>query len=211
MRKSLVVAPFLFTVSSLVVVACSSDKPPVAPVATPVMDAGADAEDAAAQPPDAGPVATGPTFFTDGGTTSEQPPLVTEQVMDSAIDLAITTASPKVAPKMSEEGQPGRATLKEGEHFAMVVTLQPNRCYTFIAYSPPGNISQLDMKLLGVAIAIEAGKSSPPEKASPGLSVMGKTTQAICPILPVPVPYKVDVVATKGAGRMGVKVFSRNK
>ena len=112
---------------------------------------------------------------------------------------------------MNKDGQPGRATLKEGEHWGMVVTLQPNTCYTFIAFSPPGQIAQVDMKLMGVALAVEAGKSSPPDKALPGLSVMGKGNTPICPVLPVPVPYKVDVVATKGAGRMGVQGFSRPK
>jgi hypothetical protein len=131
--------------------------------------------------------------------------------MDAAIELAITAAAPKVAPKMDKEGQPGRATLKEGEHFGMVVTLQPNRCYTFVAFSPPGGISQIDMKLLGVAMAIEAGRSGPADRSMPGMSVMGKGKDAICPVLPVPVPYKVDVAATKGAGRMGVYVFSRSK
>jgi hypothetical protein len=209
MRKSLVVASTVLMVSSLLVVGACGSSNKQAVVATTTPDAGSDAAaDATAATP--GPVATGPAFFTDAGTTTTTP-VVTDQVVDAAIDLAITTASAKVAPKMAEEGQPGRATLKEGEHFAMVVTLQPNRCYTFVAFSPPGSISQLDMKLLGVAIAVEAGKSSPPDKATPGLSVMGKTTGAICPILPVPVPYKVDVVATKGAGRMGVKVFARNK
>jgi hypothetical protein len=93
----------------------------------------------------------------------------------------------------------------------MVVTLAPGRCYTFIAFSPPGNVTQLDQKLLGVLLAIEAGKASPPDKSMPGLSVMGKGKDAICPISPVPVPYKVDVIAKKGSGRVGVQVYSRSK
>lgn len=217
MRKSLAVAiPFLSVVT--VAVACSSSKPqPVAPTTTTDAGAGADAAapDAAVGflPPaaDAGPVATGPVFFTDAGAPATQVPGLTEQAMDAAIDLAITAAAPKVAPKMDKEGQPGRATLKEGEHFAMVVTLQPNRCYSFVAFSPPGSIAQLDMKLLGVALAIEAGKSGPADKSMPGISVMGKGKDAICPMSPVAVPWKLDVAAAKGAGRMGVQVFSRNK
>jgi hypothetical protein len=210
--------------------ACSSNKPP--PPTTPSADAGmgaaeggapigiAPAGDAGAPPVVA--TNTGPTFFTtqDAGasptpttSTSGTPtaPVLTEQALDGAIDIAITAASPKMAPKMNKDGQAGRATLKEGEHWGMVVTLQPNTCYTFIAFSPPGQIAQVDMKLMGVALAVEAGKSSPPDKALPGLSVMGKGGTPICPVLPVAVPYKVDVVATKGAGRMGVQGFSRPK
>jgi hypothetical protein len=213
MRTSLVAAISFVSVVAAVA-ACSSDKPkPVVPT-TPPPDAGADMGDAGPMTdPDAGTTATGPVFFTsdDAGTTEPQPPAVGEQALDAAIDLAIQTAAAKVAPNMTKEGQPGRATLKEGEHYNMVVTLAPGRCYTFVAFSPPGNITQLDQKLLGVALAIEAGKSSPPDKSMPGMSVMGKGKDAICPLLPVPVPYKVDVIATKGAGRMGVQVFSRNK
>jgi hypothetical protein len=133
---------------------------------------------------------------------------LTEAALDSAIDLAVTAAAPKVAPKMEREGQPARATLKEGEHFGMVVTLQPNRCYTVIGFSPPGNVAQLDLKLFSLPLNIEAGKSAAGDKAMP---VMGKGGTAICPVLPVAVPYKIDAVATKGAGRIGLQVFARNK
>lgn len=222
MRKSsasgLVVALPLLTAIT-VVAACSSSKPPPPSTPTSTPDAGpavGDANVGMAAPADA--AAAGPVFFTTPEAGAAQTsdagaggaaPIITEGVLDSAIDLAITTASPKVAPKMDKEGAPGRATLKEGEHFSMVVTLQPNRCYTFVAFSPPGNIGQIDMTLMGVALAIEAGKSSPPDKTMPGLSVMGKGKTPICPVLPVPVPYRVDVVAKKGAGRMGVQAFAR--
>jgi hypothetical protein len=109
---------------------------------------------------------------------------------------------------MDHEGQPGRATLKEGEHFAMVVTLQPNRCYTVVGFSPPGSVSQLDLKLFSLPLNVEAGKSGAGDKAMP---VMGKGGSPICPVLPIAVPYKIDAVATKGAGRIGIHVFARNK
>ena len=90
----------------------------------------------------------------------------------------------------------------------MVVTLQPNRCYTFIGFSPPGSIAQLDLKLYAMPLNVEAGRSTAGEKGAP---VMGKGSTAICPILPVAVPYKLDAAAAKGAGRMGVYVYSRAK
>jgi hypothetical protein len=213
-RGSLEGGAVALSLAVALVAACSSDKPkPVTPMPPP-SDAGAPTGEAGpAMDPDAGATATGPVFFTtqDAGSTEPQQPAVGEQALDSAIDLAIQTAAPKVAPNMAKEGQTGRATLKEGEHYNMVVTLAPGRCYTFIAFSPPGNVTELDQKLLGVLLAIEAGKASPPHKSMPGLSVMGKGKDAICPISPVPVPYKVDVIAKKGAGRVGVQVYSRSK
>lgn len=211
MRKSLAT---VLTLASAVAMsaACSSKKPspPVTPAPPPVIDAGL--EDAG-QTGDAGtamPEAdAGPTFFTGGDAGALSPPSLGEAALDAAIDLAITTAAPKLAPKMDKEGQPGRATLKEGEHFSMMVNLAPNRCYTIIANSPPGAVEKLDVKLYGPPLFnVEAGKSGANDKNMP---VIGKGTAALCPIIPLAVPYKIDVAATKGAGRIGVHVFARNK
>ena len=213
MRKSL--ASILPLASAVVLfAACSSKKPnpPMTPT-TPEMDAGAEEAGAVAPMDDAGamPAAdAGPTFFTGGGDAGAAgPPALGEAALDAAIDLAITTAAPKLAPKMAKEGESGRATLKEGEHFSMMVNLAPNRCYTIIANSPPGSVEKLDVKLYGPPLFnIEAGKSGANDKNMP---VIGKGTAALCPIIPIAVPYKIDVAATKGAGRIGVHVFARNK
>ena len=214
MRKSLAT---VLTLASAVATfaACSSNKPnpPMTP-ASPQADGGveAGAGEAGAPLADAGPTFftgdAGPTFFTgDAGATG--PVAIGEAALDAAIDLAIATAAPTLAPKMEKEGQPGRATLKEGEHFSMMVNLAPNRCYTIVANSPPGAVEKLDLKLYGPPLFnIEAGKSGPNDKNMP---VIGKGTAALCPIVPLAVPYKIDVAATKGAGRIGVHVFARNK
>jgi hypothetical protein len=214
MRKTLAV---LLPLSSVVAVfAACQNKPANPPVTTPAPDAGAPLE--AGPPADAAvavaPAEAGapvyPTFFTGdgGGASTPTTPAMTDAALDTAIDVAIAAMAPKAAPKMDKEGQPGRATLKEAEHFSMVVSLQPNRCYTFIGFSPPGSIAQLDLKLYAMPLNVEAGHSTAGDKAAP---VMGKGGTAICPILPVAVPYKLDAVATKGAGRMGVYVYSRSK
>lgn len=187
--------------------ACSKKPPPAVPTTTP--DAGADAglEDAGLhEEPDAA-AETGPTFFTEAGAPAGEQ--LGEEVVDRAIDLAIDAAAAKVAPRMTKEGQPGRATLREGEHFSMMINLMPNRCYTIIGHSPAGSVAQLDLKLFGPPLFnIEAGKSAPGDKSTP---VIGKGSTALCPILPVAVPYKLDAAATKGAGRIGIWVFARDK
>ena len=71
------------------------------------------------------------------------------------------------------------------------------------------NVEKLDVKLYGPPLFnIEAGKSGATDK---NLPVIGKGTTALCPIIPLAVPYKIDVAATKGAGRIGVQVYARNK
>lgn len=199
--------------------ACSSNNPqPIAPTSFEAGIGFGQFDGGGAPPPNnPAPPASSPPFFTgqpDAGApppAASTAPAVTDQVLDTGIDLAINTVVPKVAPNMKLEGAPGRATLKEGEHFGMVVTLQPNACYTFVGFSPPGSINQLDITLMGIPLNVQAGKSGAADKTMPGISVMGKGKDAICPISLVPLPYKVDVAATKGAGRMGVHVFTRSK
>jgi hypothetical protein len=204
------------TAAAAIAVACSSNKPnpPVTPLSP--IDAGSEAGAVTAPPPDAGVGAADagsgpamPTFFTDAGSGTPTAPAMTDQAMDIAIDALLAAAATKNAPKMAEEGQPGHTTMKENDHWAMMINMQPNRCYTIIATALPGTIAQLDLHLYGPPFYnVEAGKSGAQDKALP---IIGKGTAALCPVLPLAVPYKLDVVATKGAGRMGVKVYSRSK
>lgn len=214
MKRAL--ALFSLTSAAVIAVACSSNKPNPPMTPTTPHDAGAEGGAVMAPPPDAGPVAVTdagagpamPTFFTDAGS-GPTAPAMTEQAMDVALDALLAAAATKNAPKMAEEGQPGHTTMKENDHWAMMVTLQPNRCYTIIATALPGTISQLELHLYAPPFyTVGAGQSGPQDKALP---IIGKGTTALCPILPVAVPYKLDVVAAKGAGRMAVKVYARNK
>ena len=99
--------------------------------------------------------------------------------------------------------------VTEGGTFNMVVTLQPGRCYTIIAMSAPLQVSTVEVKLLAPPLFnIEAGRSGAGDKNP---AVLGKGKGATCPISPIAVPYRVDVVARKGAGRVGVALFSKAK
>lgn len=129
--------------------------------------------------------------------------------VDAALDLAIQTLAAKDAPGMTSEGQAGHETLAESGHFGMVVTLQPGRCYTIIATSAPLQVSELEVKLFMLPLNIESGRSPGSDK-NPAVLGRGKAG-ATCPISPLAVPYKVDVTAKKGAGRIAVAVFSRSK
>ena len=129
--------------------------------------------------------------------------------LDAAIDVAIQAQAAKDAPGMSVEGQVSHTTLAEGGTFNMVVTLQPGRCYTVIAMSAPLQVSTAEVKLLAPPLFnIEAGRSGAGDKNP---AVLGKGKGATCPISPIALPYRVDVTARKGAGRVGVAVLSRAK
>ena len=128
--------------------------------------------------------------------------------VDAALDAAIVAQAAKDAPGMTSEGTVGHETLAQNGHFGMLVTMQPGRCYTIIAMSAPLQVSELDVKLLMLPLSIEAGRSPATDKNP---AVLGKGKAATCPVSPIPVPYKVDVSARKGAGRIAVAVFSKAK
>lgn len=157
---------------------------------------------------DAAPEAGNPygAFLPDGGMA---PPTIPPEGLDVAVDTAVNAQAAKLAPKMTLEGQPLRATLAQGGRANMLVTMQPGRCYTFIAFSPPGNVTQLELKLMTPPFYnVEAAKSGANDKNQP---VIGKGTASQCPVSPIAIPYRLDAIATQGAGRVGVYVFSRSK
>lgn len=125
--------------------------------------------------------------------------------IDQGIEVAIRQHALKVAPKGAlPDPLVVRVDLNEGEHFGATYTLQPNSCYTIVAAGVPGVVKELEVRLLlPPFFTMEAGKG----KGQP--AVIGKLPTTICPISPIPIPYKVDVAATKGAGRVNVMMFGK--
>lgn len=213
MKRS--IAILSLTSAAAIAVACSSKPAPVAPLPTATDGGAGDGgmvgtapppPDGGLAPPPSASTATMPTFFTDAGATA---PAMTEQAMDVALDALVTAAATKNAPKMADEGNALHKTLaNEGDRDSIMVTMQPGRCYTFIGASLPGQIAQLDVNVYGPPYTLPAYKSDPKDKALP---MVAKGTQATCPMLPLAIAYKVEVVAAKGAGRATVHVFSRAK
>jgi hypothetical protein len=215
MRKSLPLVVLLAT-AAFVTIACGK-KDPIVPKLE--VDAGfAFGGDAAA--PEGGtdgsaPVASGPPSASvaplggDAGAPAGSAAALLGPALDSAIDVALQAQAAKDAPGMSLDGQIGHTTLAEGGTFNMLVTLQPGRCYTVIAMSAPLQITQLEVKLLAPPLFnVEAGRSGASDKNP---AVLGKGKGATCPISPIAIPYRVDVIARKGAGRAGVALLSKAK
>ncbi len=209
MRKSLPLA-VLLVVAAFVPAACS--KTPAVPSVT--LDAGlafGGPDGSAPGPtPSGAPVASGsaaPSASASAAPSGSAANLLAAGV-DAALDAAIVAQATKDAPGMTAEGAAGHETLQPNGHFGMVVTLQPGKCYTIIAMSPPLQVSELDVHLFMLPLNLESGHSPPTDKNP---AVLGKGAAKTCPISPIPVPYKVDVSARKGAGRIAVAVFSKSK
>jgi len=203
----------LLVTAALVPAACSKD--PAVP--TPTLDAGfafgldagdpGDAGDAG----DAAPLASGSAVPSGSVAASASAAASGLAVagLDAALDAAMAAQAQKDAPGMAAEGQPGRATLQGNEHFGMIVNMAPGRCYTIIALSAPAQVTQLEARLLAPPLYnLDAGRSAATDK-NPAVIGRGKTP--ICPLAPIAVPYKVDVAAKQGAGRVLVQVFAKSK
>ncbi len=207
-RLTTLLVPFGFAL--LLPLACSKKPPPPVVPAAPVAEAGADADT------DAAPLAAFDAAVMmpmDAGMamTPEAGALVPPDVgaSEAVLTLALDKLGKTAAPGMTVEGEQGRTTLQEGGHFPMLITLQPNRCYTIVATSPPGNVTKLDLKLLAPPFFnVAAGQSGAKDGASP---VIGRGKAHLCPFLPLPIAYKLDVAATKGSGPVGVRVYAKNK
>lgn len=192
--------------SALVPVACSSKKPnpPMTP-SVPVLDGGADTGDAG--PADAGFVAADAGFVAaDAGARDMNSMMAAAS--DAMIDAEVAKIAAKAAPGMQLEGQAYRDTLAPNGHLNAIVTLQPSRCYTIIGYSPKEGVTQLDLQLLAPPLFNFPTNRAPSPKNE---AIIGKGKEALCPVSLVPIPYKIDAIASKGAGRVGVYLYSRNK
>ena len=217
MRKSLPLA-VLLAVAAFVPAACS--KTPTVPSVT--LDAGfalgGGDGGAPMAAPSGSPMASGSAAPSASASTaasgsasaapSGSAPALLAAGVDAALDAAIVAQAAKDAPGMTAEGPAGHETLLPNGHYGMVVTLQPGKCYTIIAMSPPLQVSELDVHLFMLPLNLESGHSPPTDKNP---AVLGRGAQKTCPVSPIPVPYKVDVSARKGAGRVGVAVFSKSK
>jgi hypothetical protein len=108
---------------------------------------------------------------------------------------------------MSPEGQEAIGNLQEGGHLAFTVPMQGGKCYTLIGCSPPGQIKNVDLNLLAPPFYnVLAGQDTSDDNHP----IIGNG-KPMCPIVPVALNYKVDIVARTGAGSVAVQLYSKSK
>ena len=124
------------------------------------------------------------------------------------LEKGLTAIALKAAPGMKPDGALASGTLKEGEHLGWSVTMAPGKCYAIVGYSPSGEILDLDLHVLAPPFfSMLAGEDVSDDNAP----VVGGSPNPMCPVVPVNMPYKVDITAQKGAGRAAVQLFSKAK
>ncbi len=118
------------------------------------------------------------------------------------------TALKSIGAGMQPEGTLVKGTLAADAHQSELVSLQGGKCYTIVAFSPPGQVTNIDLHLLLPPFyTMEAGHDA----ESDNTAVVGKGAAAICPALTVPLQYKLDIHAKAGAGAIGVQIYSKPK
>jgi hypothetical protein len=122
------------------------------------------------------------------------------------LSKGLASIANKAAPGMKPDGAVATGTLKEGDHLSWSVTLAPGKCYAIIGYSPTGEIQDLDLHVLSPPFfTMMAGEDTTDDNAP----VVGSAPNPMCPVVPVQLPYKVDITAQKGAGHAAVQLFSK--
>jgi hypothetical protein len=111
----------------------------------------------------------------------------------------------KAAPGMQPEGDELKQTLTEGQHAVTMVTLQAGKCYAILGFSAPGGVKDLDLNLLPPPYLTLAGQ----DMTRNNMPSIGGAPSPICPVIPFPIQYKLDVFAKSGSGPVAVQLYSK--
>ncbi len=119
-------------------------------------------------------------------------------------EVGLRAAAAKYAPGMSPEGQVAKGNLTEGGHVEFMANMDPSKCYTIVGYG--AGVTDLDLNLLAPPLYnFLAGGGS----GHSVLPVIGQ--KPMCPVIPLSVPYKIDIYAKKGGGPVAAQVYSKPK
>jgi hypothetical protein len=126
---------------------------------------------------------------------------------NDALGLAISALAPQQAPGMSPDGARFDTQLQEGGRASTTVSMVAGKCYTVIAVGAAPLVQQLELHLMMPPFNTPAGD----DVSSTPSSVIGRGSAALCPLSPIPIPYRLDVVARKGSGPVSVQLYSKAK
>jgi hypothetical protein len=124
------------------------------------------------------------------------------------VELGLAAAAATHAKGEQLQGQIAKANLQEGGHNAFMVTMQPGTCYTIIGFSPAGQVKNVDLHLLAPPFYnVLAGQDTTDNNQA----FIGSTPNPMCPVIPLPLQYKVDITARTGSGNVAVGVYTKSK
>jgi hypothetical protein len=123
-------------------------------------------------------------------------------------EVGMKAEAARVAPGMQPEGSELKQTLNEGQHAVMLVTMQAGKCYTLVGFSPLGAVRDLDLNLLTPPFYTTLAGQDLTHNNSPAI---GSSPNPMCPVIPLALQYKLDVLARAGSGPIAVQLYSKTK
>jgi hypothetical protein len=123
-------------------------------------------------------------------------------------DAGLRAYALKVAPGMQPEGDELKQSLTQGQHAVMMVTLQAGKCYTLVGYSAPGAVQDVDLNLLAPPFYMTLAGQDLTHNNTPAI---GAAPSPMCPVVAIPLQYKLDVFARQGSGTVAVQLYSKAK
>jgi len=123
-------------------------------------------------------------------------------------DAGLKAYALRIAPGMQPEGDEMKQSLTEGQHAVMMVTLQAGKCYSVVGFSVPGAVQDLDLNLLAPPLYMTLAGQDLTHNNTP---TIGASPNPMCPVLAIPLQYKLDVFARKGSGAVAVQLYSKSK
>jgi hypothetical protein len=125
-----------------------------------------------------------------------------------AAGLALTALAATEAPGMTKEGAPMAGTFAEGQVLEQPITIQPGKCYTFIAAGV--GPQELEIQLIAPTPVPGLSPLMGDQKSQGGKVVLGSKNNCIkLALIPVAVPSKWVIKATHGAGIVAGQAFSK--
>ncbi len=126
-------------------------------------------------------------------------------------EAGLKAQSLRYAPNMTAEGQEMKQQFTEGQHFEMMVPMQAGKCYTIIGFGSPGAIKDLDLNLLTPLSLPPYSQLAGQDTTHDNHPTIGGSPNFMCPVIALPLQYKLDVYARSGSGTVAVQVYSKNK
>lgn len=121
-----------------------------------------------------------------------------------AAEAGLRAAGAQYAPGLTPEGNVAKATLMEGGHASFSASLDPSKCYAIVAYG--SGVTDVDVNLLVPPFYnLLAGQDG----MTGAVAVIGASPSFVCPLVALPVPYKIDLYAKRGSGPVAAQLYSK--
>jgi hypothetical protein len=132
-----------------------------------------------------------------------------DPTLAGAAGKILDTLAKSSTPGMTKEGSPAAGTCQDGQTLEIPVTIQPGKCYTFIA----GGVGpqQLDISIVAQSLLPGLpGLLMGSQTGTGGKVVYGAGANCYkLALVFIPVPAKMVVKASKGLGVVVAQVYSK--